>query len=264
MEQYNKIVLEAPQGMHYTTSKGENGELIVRLVHNFLETSQEDSTICSQCEAVEKSENKAIHFTKITAEDREKVKQWLTTKQRNAPKWAKEFLDRVQESLQVIDYDYWIANLEPSVKDGKIYYAKNEDVGVGYTSNEWKEMAKEYATERGSRLAKLSELIMWYALRIANGLWPFKYVAYNSSSVGNYINAPGSSRKMEKTGTRKCGGYEDGQGNSYKIVTAEDEFAFVGGNFSCCGHDYQISFVYYCRDPYFIHCKGSGVLVLTK
>lgn len=164
----------------------------------------------------------------------------------------------------MVNYDYWIANIEPSVKDGKIYYAKGEDVGVGLSSKDWEKMAGKYAPERGSRLAELCELDMWYALRTANGLWTLDYVVYNSSSAGNYCNAPGSIHKMEKTGARECGGYRDGQGNSYKIVTVEDVIALVGGYFINFGYYYPVADVSYDVDPCDIQFHGSGVLVLTK
>lgn len=176
------------------------------------------------------------------------MKRWLA-KKKSAPKWAKQFLERVREAVQVINYDYWIANLEPSVKDGKIYYAEGEDVGKGFSSNDWEKMAKEYAPERGSRLTELDELIMWYALRIANGLWTLHYVAKDSSSAGNYRNAPKTAGKMEKTGARRCGGYRDGQGNTYKIVIFEEGIALVGGGYNVNGNYFPVANVVYYDLP---------------
>lgn len=211
----------------------------------------------------ENGTGKDKYFTKITKKDREKVKNWIK-EQKNVPQWAEEFLKRVQNAVQVINYDYWIANIEPSVKNGKIYYAEGEDVGVGYSSNDWEMMAKEYATEKGSRLAELYELDMWYALRIANGLWNLADVTDNSSSAVNYCNTPCSAYKMEKTGARECGGYRDGQGNTYKIVTAKDGVALVYGYYISSGNYYPVAFVHYFNYPYDTLCNGSGVVVLTK
>ena len=247
MEQFRKIVLEAPDGMYYTTTQGENGELIIRLVPNSSEMS---------CE-------KAKFFTKITAEDRKKLKNWLA-KQKGKSDREKSFLTRVREAVKAVDYDYWIANLEPSVTDRKIYYAEGNAVGVGFSCNQWMQMAKEYAPERGSRLSNEHELYIWYALRIVNGLWTLDYVANDSSSAGNYRNAPGATHAMEKTGARKCGGFCDGQGNSYKIVTCEGGYALVGGHYVEDGSDYPVADVNYYHRPYYIHYGSSGVLVLTK
>lgn len=262
MEQCKKIVLEAPEGMHYSTSQGENGELIIRLVPNSPVACKEHVT-CSQGEAVEKSVDKAIHFTKISAEDREKVKTWLKG-QKSKTDRERKFLTAVKKAVQKVNYDYWIANLEPSVAEGKIYYAKGENVGVGFSCDQYKQMAEEYAPERGSRMAKLHELLIWYALRIVNGLWTLHYVANDSSSAGNYWNAPNSAKSMEKTGSRDCGGYSDGQGNTYKIITVEDGYALVGGYYSYDGYNFPVAYVYYDYDPYHIRNYGSGVLVLTK
>ncbi|MBQ2836203.1 MAG: hypothetical protein IJE68_05160 [Clostridia bacterium] len=247
MERLRKVVLEAPQDMHYEAAIGENGELILRLVP--------DSS--------EKSGDKAKFFTQITAEDREKVKIWLV-KQKSENEREKSFLKRVRNALKAVDYDYWIANLEPSVTEGKIYYAEGNAVGVGFSCNEWIKMAKEYAPERGSRLSNEYELFIWYALRIVNRLWTLDYVANDSSIVGNYRNSPGATHSLEKTGARKCGGFCDGQGNSYKIVTREGGYALVGGYYNNNGHNYPVADVNYNSHPYDIQSYSSGVLVLLK
>ena len=208
--------------------------------------------------------DKAKFFTKITAEDREKVKNWLA-KQNGETDEEKSFLTRVREAVKVVNYDYWIANLEPSVTvtNEKIYYAKGNVVGQGYSFQQWRQMAKEYATERGSRLSNEYELYIWYALRIVNGLWTLDYVANDSSNEGNYWNAPGSTHSIERTGERKCGGFCDGQGNSFKIVTCEGAYAMVGGEYSEHGRCCTVALVRY-RGTDLFPISGSGVLVLTK
>ncbi len=246
MEQF-EVVFKPVEGYEHIAIKGENGELMVRLVPKFLTSSKD----------------KAKYFTKITSEDRNKVKMWLA-KQKGSPEWAKKFLKLVQKAVQVVKYDYWIANLEPSVRDEKIYYVEGEDVGGKYSAKDWKRMAQEYAPERGSRLAELYELILWYALRIVNGLWTLKYVAKNSSNAGNYWNAPHSVQKMEKTGARKCGGYRDGQGNSCKIVTFEEIIAIVGGCYCYDGDDYPVGTVIYFTHLDVAQDGDVGVVVLTK
>jgi len=262
MEQFKKIVLEAPDGMHYTTTQGESGDLIVRLVSNSSEKSPNKET-CSQRVCAEETDDKARFFTKITDEDREKVKNWL---QKQQPRHYMEisFLARVGEALEAVHNEYWIANLEPSVANGEIYYAEGNDVCVRFSANQWEQMAKEYAPERGSRLSNLHELFIWYALRIVNGLWTLKYVANDSSDAGNYSNAPRAAHYLEKTGARECGGFRDGQGNSYKIVTCEGGYAVVGGDYYTRGEYYHVANFYSCNNHYSIPRVSSGVLVLTK
>ncbi|MBQ2836200.1 MAG: hypothetical protein IJE68_05145 [Clostridia bacterium] len=261
MEQF-EVVLKTPEGMHYTLSSVENGEQILRLIPNSSEKSKDKATF-SQNETVEETGDKAKFFTKITVEDREKVKNWLA-KQKGKNDGEKSFLTRVREAIKAVNYDYWIAHMEPSVHKEKVYYEANQDVGVRFSCNQWMQIAKEYAPERDSRLSNLHELFIWYALRIVNGLWTLDYVANDSSSAGNYRNAPGATHSIEKTGARKCGGFCDGQGNSYKIVTREGGYALVGGNFNDNGSNYPVACVSYNYDPYHIQFDSSGVLVLLK
>lgn len=211
------------------------------------------------------SQNKDTYFTKISAKDREKVKKWLLENQKGNTKLEEGFLAILEEAIQVVDYDYWIASLEPSESDGKIYYAEGHTAAVGFSNKEWAHMAKKYAPERGSRLSTLYELLIWYALRIVNGLWTLYYVDKDSSSAGNYWNAPKSSKEREKTGARKCGGYADGQGNTYKIVTHEKGFVHVGGAYNFDGRECPVDEIHYEKHQHNnIRNQGTGVLVLTK
>ena len=246
MEQFKEIVLEIPpEGMCYVIVEGENGKPIVRLVSK-------------------KQQDEEPFFTKITAEDREKVKKWFA-KQKGQTEREKAFLKRLAEAVQKVDYDYWIADLEPAIENGKIYYAKNHYVGVGFSCKQWNQMARDYKPERDSRLCNQYELFIWYALRIANSLWTLDYVANNSSSAGNYWNAPKSSECRDKTGAKECGGYRDGQGNSYKIVNRDNGYAIVGGDYNDAGENYPVAAVnYYGNVVDYIHDNGTGVLVLTK
>ena len=253
MEQFEKIVLKTPpEGMHYAITEGENGELIIRLV----------SKASAELQPVEQQREEPF-FTKITAEDREKVKKWVA-RQNGKTDREKAFLKRVAESIQAVNYDYWIANLEPYVENGKIYYAENHDVGVKFSCNQWGQMARDYKPEKGSRLSNLHELFIWYALRIVNNLWTLDYVANDSSSAGNYWNAPKSSKSMDKAGAKECGGYRDGQGNTFKFVTREGGYALVGGGYFNNGNDYSVASVNHISYLNGIRYGGSGVLVLLK
>ena len=89
-------------------------------------------------------------------------------------------------------------------------------------------------------------------------------MANDSSSGGNYWNNPDSAKSMEKTGTRECGGYSDGQGNSYKIVTSGAGYVLVGGGYNRYGNNYPVAYVSCDNFPLIIQHYSSGVLVLTK
>jgi len=212
---------------------------------------------------LETVEDKAKYFTKITAEDREKVRNWLV-KQEAVTKNERDFLGILKEAIRAVKYDYRIANLEPSVEDGKIYYAEGNDAANEFSCNQWELMAKAYWPEEGARLSNLYELFIWYALRIVNGLWTLDYVANDSSAAGNYWNAPGATRwSMEKTGARECGGYRDGQGNTCKVVTHEGRYVEVGGIPDFRGDEYPVADWEWMPSPDTDY-SGSGVLVLTK
>ncbi|MBP3284298.1 MAG: hypothetical protein J6M02_02230, partial [Clostridia bacterium] len=115
----------------------------------------------------------------------------------------------------------------------------------------------------GSDLANLYELFLWYAYRIAKGLWTLEYVCDDSSSAGNYWNSPDASHGFEVSGRRKVGGFADGVGNTYKIVSHNEGFVACGGHFVCTGVDSSAARVNYYDHPYYAyHCIGSGVLVL--
>ena len=248
MEQKIRIVFEHREGYKYVTCLKENGDFILESVPVDLQ-----------------EKDKAEHFVKISVEDRKRVAEWLENQEKKRVSRQSAFLHDVKQALNEIDYDYFIANLEPSIEDGKIYYKEGEDVGVGFGCSEWKEMAEKYCPERGSRLAKINELILWYAVRIVDELWTLEFVSEDSSKAGNYHNAPDSARTMQKTGDRVCGGYKDGQGNSYRIVTVSDyTFALVGGDFYDDGRKRPVAFAISGWEPPEAKNWGAGVIVLTK
>ena len=180
------------------------------------------------------------HFLKITITKRKKIRRWLKaqeTKEEQAKQTQNEknFLKKVKEALKNIQNDYWIATMEPTIIDGKIKYIEGKEVAVGYSCNQWKKMAEEYMPERGSRLANLYELFLFYAYRILRGFWTLSYVANDSSSAGNYCNSPNHYNGIERAGAREVGGFRDGVGNTYKIVTHEVRYALCGGDFVYLG-----------------------------
>ena len=257
MEQYkNQIVFKHQKGYEHVAIKAENGDLIVQIVP----ISEADST------SLTREVDKAKYFTKISKKERDMVKTWLETQNEveNSFYCKDQFLRFVKKAVESIDYDYWIATIEPSVANEKIYYAAGEEVGTGFKCEQWYKMAKEYAPERCSRMAKITELFLWYAIRVVDGSWTLDYITKDSSSAGNYKNAPNSTKNMEKTGARKCGGYKDGQGNSYKIVTVDNLFGIVGGDYYNDGVECPVCTTFYGTDPYLSKEYGSGVVVLTK
>lgn len=205
-------------------------------------------------------------FFRITASKREKVKNWLIEQKLETERTQKEnsFLRVLAEALEEVDYEYEIATIEPTVVDGKIAYIKGKDVAIGYSSNSWIKMAEEYLPERGSRVATLYELFIWYAWRIVKGYWTLHYVAEDSSGVGSLYNSLNPKLKLEPAGTIKCGGFKDGQGNSYKLVTYKKSLHAVGGNFHFVYRNPSVSDFKYVGNDYYFQHYSVGVVVLTK
>lgn len=203
------------------------------------------------------------YFFKMGESERELVRKWRflicgkTTLQDN-------FLKVVDEALAEVKYDYWISTIEPTFKDLKIHFEVDSDVAKGIHSKLWKKKAKEYAPKNASRLATLEELALWYAYRIAKGFWSLEYVCDDSSSAGNYWDSPNSTHDFENTGVRETGGFADGIGNTFKLVTCKEGFALFGGY--CGGFGGLASPVANIRrvSGDFIHLTASAVIVLTK
>ena len=204
------------------------------------------------------------YFVKISARDRERVKLWLKGQKGNTRR-ERKFLKLVKKAIKKIDYEYWIASIEPSYEKGRILYEPDYVVATNISCEEWKLVAEEYAPERGSRLATIYELLLWYALRIEKGFWTLNYVAYDSSYDGNYWYSHSSSQWMDRVAAKKCGGYYDGQGNTYKIVMHKKDFVQVGGCFSDFGDKYPVASTKYLSKVKDRKEECScGVLVLTK
>ena len=202
--------------------------------------------------------------------EREAVAEWFNEVNPKVDKEKenqREFLDRVEKALKIIDYDYCISTLEPSFdENGNIFYEEGKPVGRGIKLEEWKERANKFYNDKKwhSELAQLEEGDLFKAYRIAMGLWSLEYVCDDSSSAGNYWNAPNSSRDFEVSGARKVGGFKDGIGNTYEIYQTESGFALVGGYYSYGGDFYPVADVYYRDGPSDIDYYGSGVVVLKR
>ena len=169
-------------------------------------------------------------------------------------------------ALKFIDYNYRIANIEPSIDSNKrIFYREGEVVGQGiFSFKDWEDKATYFSPQYGSSLATVYELLLWYAYRIAMGYWSLEYICDDSSSEGNYWNSPVPVHGFEPAGIRKVGGFLDGVGNTYKIVkNPEGGFSLCGGYYINNGNEYPVAEVLSNRDvPNNGFYYGSGVLVL--
>ena len=205
--------------------------------------------------------------------ERTKVKEWFNSVNSIVDKKEiskRNFITRVESALKVIDYDYCIATIEPSMKARKLYYEPGNEVATGLSAEQWETKAKNYAPHLGSRLALPDELILWYAYRIAKGYWSLRYVCQDSSAHGNYNDSPtrkaakGHTVEKDLTGVKEVGGFKDGVGNTYKIVkNAVGTFWNFGGAYVNAGWRYPVA----SGEPIWasrVRDRASGVVVLTK
>lgn len=186
---------------------------------------------------VEETDDKVYpdHFDFIGINERNLVRSWYY-RQKPFSSRQEEFLDIVGKAIREIGYDYCIANLEPSCdEDGQLYYEEGEVVADDLSIYQWIEKAGAFSPFNKSELANVYELFLWYAWRIAKGYWTLEYVCDDSSSMGNYCNAPESTGEFELSGAREVGGRYDGIGNTYKLVINDDKFSLCGGYWGSAG-----------------------------
>ena len=143
------------------------------------------------------------------------------------------FLTNVLWALECTEHDFWISTIECSIKDDKLVLEREADCTTFALSvNEWNVKAKEFAPEFNSRIAFEQELILFYAYRLARGWWTLSYICTDSSGDGNYENAPRYSGKGDLSCAKKVGGFNDGVGNTRKIVMHTHASAHVFGGTS--------------------------------
>lgn len=180
--------------------------------------------------------------------ERTKVKEWFNSVNSIVDKKEiskRNFITRVESALKVIDYDYCIATLEPSLDEhGKIFYEEGNEIAVIGLGNLEKVAADFYSDEKWhSELARLEEGDLFKAYRIAMGYWSLEYVCDDSSSAGNYWNSPNTSHGIELSGAREVGGFKDGIGNTQEIYQTETKFAIVGGHSTYNGSVWPVATV---------------------
>lgn len=195
------------------------------------------------------------HFFSMGREERLKVSYWRNDVSAETLE-EKAFLDHVEKALAVIDYDYQIATLDPCVsEEGKIYYEEGKAFDTEQETNPyyWNELAKDFAPEYGSRLANLYELLLWYAYRIAEGMWTFKEVC-DGRKISN------------RSGRKKLGGFFDRVAYSVKVVKSpKGGFTTVGREYWYEEHENFLPASYVIDHSAYVLSPGLvGVVVLKK
>lgn len=176
---------------------------------------------------------KLRHFDRIGKGEKTIVSLWLDNAEAKTEE-EQRFLDDVRKGLEVISYDYRIANLEPSLdEDGNLFYEEGREVHRWWRTDEWIRGARNFAPEHKSRMALKCELFIWYAYRVAIGFWDLTYLCNTSIGSGKYFYIPNDSPKFATSGAREIGGAKDGVENTCKLVLDEC------GNVLMCGVHYN-------------------------
>ncbi len=243
------------------------GRMIIEIEGDFIITKKENGEVVTL--PVQMKNKKVPYFFKMTSEKRKKVKRWLNNEKKELSHKTdreKKFLGTLEEGLKSVKYIYWISTIEPTMnkKTEKIEFIKGAEVARKYTCEQWKKFAEEFMPERGSRLATLYELFIWYAWRIVKGYWTLSYIANDSSGEGNYANSPNPARDYETSAKRKVGGFRDGIGNTCKTVMHGGRYVLVGGGWCNNGYISPVCDVQCSDNPGNTQYRSLGVFVLTK
>lgn len=208
-------------------------------------------------------EDSMKYFFKMGMEERKCISDWIRSIDPDVFYTKKFLFDLIQEALFKVNYDYYIPTIEPSIKRGKIYYERGQNVAIGMNGLVWEKKAKKFAPEYQSRLANFYELLLWYIYRCAKGYWNISYLFDDSSNAGNYRNSPDSTGMLNLSGQYEVGGYCDGIGNTAKIIGGGDlAVSLVGGNFTQSGYIRPVMSRLLCNYFEYSLFYATGVIVV--
>lgn len=157
-------------------------------------------------------------------------------------------------------------------EEGNICFKAGMKPAVGKSPNWWKETAKKFMPEKGSRLGTTKERIAFLGLLIrylieekgytVSNAW--KAVCDQSKDLGHYWDSENAKHDFEDTGSRQVGEWYD-LANTYKI-TVDDEaggFSLIGGFFGDNGGYCPLAGVFGVDFPGSGYNNSVGWLVLS-
>lgn len=252
----------------------KNGMKIEEIEDGIKITSVEGTIIKldKQGELIEQIIPECDYFFRMDMMARQIIVPWLIYVKPKT-KAQEEFVEIIRDMLSdsTKNYDYKIARIEPSVRGiSDITYEEDSDVYTAPLAAYWEEKARNFVPGH-SRLATLEELYLFYAYRIAMGYWTIEYVCDDSSSDGNYDDSPVSSKKKDKSGAKEVGGFNDGIGNTIKLVMKDEVPTLVGGSYEMSGKTHSVARIISTEEyEMFNRHYGryadevSGVVVISK
>lgn len=157
--------------------------------------------------------------------------------------WQRNFKNALISAIESGLSDFRAQRMDACFdEEGDICFKAGMKPAVGKTLNWWKETAKKFMPEKGSRLGTTKERIAFLGLLIKylveekgytiSNAW--KAVCDQSKDLGHYWDSENAKHAYEDTGSRNIGQWYD-LSNTLKI-TVNDEaggFSLVGG--SCFG-----------------------------
>ena len=189
----------------------------------------------------------------------------------NQRKFKKLLTEAIESGLS----DFWRPKLDPSFNEERngLVFEVGKMPAVGKSYNWWKEKARQYLPERGSRLGTKTEYVAFLGVLIkklvASG-WPmskaWEAVCDDSIELGHYRNSENAKYDFEVTGSREICGSCD-LANMCKILAWDEEmggFWLAGGFYIGSSPYYPLADLGRCTDRV-IDCNlGVGWLVLSK
>lgn len=179
-------------------------------------------------------------FFAMNLERRTEVRNWYSNQPSPTSLLEEIFFEVLEKSLKVVNYDYEISIIEPSFKDGSLYFKIGEPIKLGLKCDVWEKLAMDFDPKHNSRMTTVYEAIMFYTWRVAKGYMTLTEAAIDASSLGNYSDSPYSTGKIENAGMVIAGGFADGIGNTCKIVKHEYGYGFMNGAFENLGKIYPV------------------------
>lgn len=157
-------------------------------------------------------------------------------------------------------------------EEGNICFKVGMKLAVGKSSNWWKETAKKFMPEKGSRLGTTKERIAFLGIFIkylieekgytVSNAW--KAVCDQGKDLGHHWDSKNAKHDFEDTESSQVGEWYD-LANTYKI-TVDDEaggFSLVGGYYIYGGNNYSLTVVNRVKNPDNVYYFGVGWLVLS-
>lgn len=184
------------------------------------------------------------------------------------------FKKLLEEAIKSGLKDFYRPVCDPSLdKAENICYVSDAKPAVGKSYNWWKETAKQFCPERGSRLGTKKEYIAFLGIllkKLSKSGWSvaeaWNAVCKDSKELGHYWNSPNAKHKFEHTNSRKVCGFYD-LANAYKILSKDEEaggFWLAGGCCNCFSYNLPLAALFlsnYCNYDFNF---GVGWLVLEK